>query len=38
MFGEEVRCIPVWVGKPEGKDRVGKSACRREDNIEMVHQ
>jgi hypothetical protein len=38
MYGEEVRCIQVWIGKPERKKTLGRSTCRREDNIEMDHQ
>jgi len=38
MYGEEERCIPVWLGKLEGKKTLGKSTSRREDNIKMDHQ
>jgi len=38
MYGEEKRCIPVWLGKPEGKKTLRKSTSRREDNNKMDHQ
>ena len=28
-------CSRFWWGKPEGKRLIGRSRCRREDNIKM---
>jgi hypothetical protein len=33
--GEEVRCIRILVGKPEGKRPLGTPRIRCEDNIKM---
>jgi len=35
---EEERCIPVWLGEPEGKKTLERSTRRREDNIKRDHQ
>jgi hypothetical protein len=34
-YGEDERCIKVFVGRPEGKRPLGISRCRWEDNIKM---
>jgi len=32
----EKRCIKYFVGKPEGKEQLGRLRIRREDDIKMI--
>jgi hypothetical protein len=38
VYGEEEICIPLCLGKLEGKKTLGRYKNRREDSIKMDHQ